>query len=148
MSLHRLTSVTIGVPNVAETAAYYQAFGLTEVAPGRLATTDGGEQLILVERARRELVALGVGVDDPDDLDRVASQLGRLDVSIAERSPTALVADEPVNDFRVTVEVAARLFQPPAELAAMNGPGRNERLNAVPVHEREVMIRVVFVVLE
>ena len=62
MSLHRLTSVTIGVPNVAETAAYYQAFGLTEVAPGRLATTDGGEQLILVERARRELVALGVGV--------------------------------------------------------------------------------------
>ena len=68
MSLHRLTSVTIGVPNVAETAAYYQAFGLTEVAPGRLATTDGGEQLILVERARRELVALGVGVDDPGDL--------------------------------------------------------------------------------
>ena len=42
MSLHRLTSVTIGVPNVAETAAYYQAFGLSEVAPGRLATTDGG----------------------------------------------------------------------------------------------------------
>ena len=69
MSLHRLTSVTIGVPNVAETAAYYQAFGLTEVAPGRLATTDGGEQLILVESPRRRLVALGVGVDDPDDLE-------------------------------------------------------------------------------
>ena len=60
MSLHRLKSVTIGVPNVAETAAYYQAFGLTETAPGRLATTDGGEQLILVESAQRRLVALGV----------------------------------------------------------------------------------------
>ena len=29
MALHRLTSVTIGVPNVAETAAYYTEFGLT-----------------------------------------------------------------------------------------------------------------------
>src|SRR6202011_3281249 len=32
MALHRLTSVTIGVPNVAETAAYYEEFGLTRLA--------------------------------------------------------------------------------------------------------------------
>jgi len=31
MALHRLTSVTIGVPNVAETAAYYEEFGLTRL---------------------------------------------------------------------------------------------------------------------
>jgi hypothetical protein len=29
MTLHRLTSVCIGVPNVAETAACYEEFGLT-----------------------------------------------------------------------------------------------------------------------
>ena len=29
MSLHSLLSVTIGVPNVEETAAYYAEFGLT-----------------------------------------------------------------------------------------------------------------------
>src|SRR5258708_1074253 len=29
MALHRLTTITIGVPNVAETAAYYTEFGLT-----------------------------------------------------------------------------------------------------------------------
>ncbi|TMC98694.1 MAG: dioxygenase, partial [Chloroflexi bacterium] len=29
MSLHRLTSITVGVPNVEETAAYYADFGLT-----------------------------------------------------------------------------------------------------------------------
>jgi hypothetical protein len=29
MSLHGLLSVTIGVPNVHETAAYYDGFGLT-----------------------------------------------------------------------------------------------------------------------
>jgi len=48
MSLHRLTSITLGVPNVAETAYYYESFGLTPVgdaAAPRFATQDGGEQL-------------------------------------------------------------------------------------------------------
>ena len=30
MALHRLTRITIGVPNVEETAGYYGEFGLTE----------------------------------------------------------------------------------------------------------------------
>ena len=34
MALHRLTRITIGVPNVEETAGYYTEFGLTE-APAR-----------------------------------------------------------------------------------------------------------------
>jgi hypothetical protein len=34
MSLHGLLSVTIGVPNVEETAAYYAEFGLTAQAGG------------------------------------------------------------------------------------------------------------------
>lgn len=33
MPLHRLTRVTIGVPNLAETAAYYEDFGLTPAGP-------------------------------------------------------------------------------------------------------------------
>jgi catechol 2,3-dioxygenase-like lactoylglutathione lyase family enzyme len=50
MSLHRLTSITVGVPNVEETAAYYADFGLrpTTTSPDgtvRFATRDGGEQL-------------------------------------------------------------------------------------------------------
>ena len=48
MALHRLTSITIGVPNVAPTAAYYEEFGLTPSGAGRFATRDGGEQLVLV----------------------------------------------------------------------------------------------------
>ena len=32
MTLHRLASVTIGVPNVDETARYYTDFGLTRSA--------------------------------------------------------------------------------------------------------------------
>ena len=38
MPLHRLTRITIGVPNLAQTAAYYADFGLTPAGPlaGRL----------------------------------------------------------------------------------------------------------------
>ena len=55
MSLHRLTTITIGVPNVAETAQYYAEFGLSREPAGAAAgetaqavgfsTGDGGVQL-------------------------------------------------------------------------------------------------------
>ena len=34
MSLHRINSVTIGVPDVEKTSEFYRDFGITEVAPG------------------------------------------------------------------------------------------------------------------
>jgi len=48
MSLHRLTSVTMGVPNVEETISYYSEFGLTHTGSGVFRTGDGGEQLRIV----------------------------------------------------------------------------------------------------
>jgi catechol 2,3-dioxygenase-like lactoylglutathione lyase family enzyme len=42
MALHRLTSITIGVPNVDEACAFYRDFGLQETAPGRFSTEAGG----------------------------------------------------------------------------------------------------------
>jgi hypothetical protein len=48
MALHGLRSVTIGVPNMAETAAYYAEFGLSPDGDGWFKTTDGGRQLRLV----------------------------------------------------------------------------------------------------
>jgi hypothetical protein len=47
MALHRLTQVTVGVPNVDETAQYYAEFGLTPdssstVATRRFTTPAGG----------------------------------------------------------------------------------------------------------
>jgi len=73
MSLHRLTSITVGVPNVEETAAYYADFGLrpTGTSPDgavRFATRDGGEQLEIVPASRRKLVRIGIGIEDADDL--------------------------------------------------------------------------------
>src|ERR1700722_10808377 len=73
MSLHGLLSVTIGVPNVEETAAYYADFGLTPQGDGWFSTRDAGRQLRLVPAPTRRLVALRVGVDDADDLARAAA---------------------------------------------------------------------------
>ena len=47
MSLHGLTSITLGVPDVDAVASYYEDFGLHRVGerPGRglvFATADGG----------------------------------------------------------------------------------------------------------
>ena len=58
MGLHGLLSVTIGVPNVTETAAYYTEFGLTPEDDNWFSTTDAGRQLHLVPapvRCLREL---------------------------------------------------------------------------------------------
>ena len=122
MALHRLTSITIGVPDVARTAAYYEEFGLTPTGEGRYATVDGGEQLQLVPSPRRRLFELGIGVDDPDDLGRVAGSLARLGVSV-ERAPAALTAVDPGTGVRVAVRVAERIRQASTPPLLANAPG-------------------------
>src|SRR6201982_890087 len=73
VSLHGLTSMTLGVPDVEAVASYYEDFGLRRVGNRRgrglvLATADGGEQLALRPAERRRLLEIGVGGDDPHDL--------------------------------------------------------------------------------
>src|SRR5882757_9511367 len=76
MGLHALTSITLGVPNVSETARYYEEFGLT-LTPGKdgqqrvLGTTDGGQQMTIVHAPQRRLLEMTIGADDQDDLNRI-----------------------------------------------------------------------------
>jgi catechol 2,3-dioxygenase-like lactoylglutathione lyase family enzyme len=128
MSLHRLSSLTIGVPDVATVAGYYADFGLEQVAPGRFATVDGGEQLRLEYAPSRRLLALEIGVDDVEDLDRVARSLDRFGVP-TQRSADSLSAVEPVIGVQVTLRVAPHLIQPPTPATPYNGPGRADRPN-------------------
>ncbi len=145
MSLHRLTSVTMGVPNVAETVGYYTEFGLQPEGDGWFATQDGGRQLRVVPAATRRLVELHIGVDDPDDLARVAASLARLGVA-AESTPAGLSAVEKATGVRATLEVADRLVQSPVPATPYNGPGRIDRhddrapgiLRAGPVRPRKL----------
>jgi len=128
MPLHRLTSITIGVPDVDAARVFYRDFGLAEREPGRFGTAAGGEQLRLMTAPRRNLLELGIGVDDPEDLGRIAARLERLGVAV-EREARALRVTEPVTGIKIVVEMAERIVQPAEPARAMNGPGRTERSN-------------------
>jgi len=153
MALHRLTTITIGVPNVDATAAYYSDFGLTpraeetfsiydaelpatNGAPHRFSTADGGEQLRIVPSSRRRVLELGVGADHPDDLARVTVNLTKLGVTI-DRGEGYVAATDPGTEVTVRVELAARLDQDPKPAAAANGPGRNDRVG----HRADAVLR-------
>ncbi|GAA3207596.1 VOC family protein [Dactylosporangium siamense] len=126
MSLHRLTQIVMGVPNVEETAAYYADFGLAQAGGNTFATVDGGEQLRIVRSDHRRLLQLGVGADNPDDLDRVAASMTALDVAF-ERTPTGVRAIDPGTQVTVHVEIAARYDQAPTPAPAYNTPGVDAR---------------------
>ena len=134
MSLHRLTDITLGVPNVAETIEYYTTFGLipqpsTDPAEHWFGTVDGGaRQLRIVEAPIRKLISVGVGADDPDDLGRIAALLEDLDAS------TRIVGDqlhtiEPITGLAVTVAVSPHLQQKPFVAPPTNAPGNISRPN-------------------
>jgi hypothetical protein len=118
----------MGVPSVAEAAAYYAQFGLVPAADGRavFASTHGGEQLELVTAPRRRLVEFRLGADDPDDIGRIAASLRRCDHPV-ERAENHLVTREPASQVRAVVEVLPRLVQPRQEPTPYNGVGRVER---------------------
>jgi catechol 2,3-dioxygenase-like lactoylglutathione lyase family enzyme len=141
MSLHGLLSATIGVPNAAETAAYYTDFGLEPAADGWLSSRDAGRQLRIVNAPTRRLVELRVGADDADDLGRAAANLARLGAAHG-RHGASLAAVEPVTGTRVVLDVAPRLRQDPVAAAVYNGPGRPDRLgNRAPGFMRRDRVR-------
>ena len=145
MGLHGLASVTIGVPNLEATTAYYTDFGLTPGQPGWLRTTDGGDQLRLVSRPFRQLVELVVRAADHDDLRRAAAALGQLGIS-SVLTGDELVSTEPVIGTRVVMRVSPPVDQQAVPAVSYNGPGRTERagrrapgiLRAEPVRPRRL----------
>jgi hypothetical protein len=88
--LHRLTQITMGVPNVEQT--------------------------------------LGIGVDDPDELDRVAVTLASIGIR-AERAGDCVTAADPGTEVTVRVEIAPRVAQQPTPAPSYNAPGVNVRTN-------------------
>jgi len=129
MSLHRLRSITIGVPSVEAVRGFYRDFGLEETSPGRFETADGGEQLRLAEAPRRALLALAIGVDDTDDLGRVAGSLAKLGVTV-ERDPRSLRAVDAVTGIGVELVIEPRVAQKPPARIVTNLPGDAVRIDA------------------
>jgi catechol 2,3-dioxygenase-like lactoylglutathione lyase family enzyme len=129
MALHRLTSVTVGVPDVDAAAAFYREFGLDDLGQGRFATTDGGEQLRLVSAERRGLEELGLGADDPDDLARIVRSLAAIGIT-ASRSGESVRVIDPTTGTAINVTVAPRVGLTPSSAPVFNAPGRIERSGA------------------
>jgi catechol 2,3-dioxygenase-like lactoylglutathione lyase family enzyme len=128
MALHGLRSITIGVPNVGDTADYYAEFGLCPDGDGWLSTSDGGRQLRIVHAPTRRLTDVRVAADDQDDIDRIAASLTRLGVPVS-RTAGGIAAVEPVTAMVVGVEIAPRFRPRPAAASTYNAPGRIERAN-------------------
>ena len=129
MALHRLSSITIGVPNVAETVGYYEDFGLSKSSSGGLATVDGGDQLFIRHSQIRRLERIEIETDDADDLARIASRLDRLGVTSTLSGDTLVALDEP-SGVTAAIVVAPRLDQPKVDEIHYNTPGNPVRKNA------------------
>ncbi|MFC6880805.1 MULTISPECIES: VOC family protein [Actinomadura] len=127
MALHRLSSVTMGVPDPAATASYYTEFGLAPDGDGWFATRDGGRQLRIVHAPTRRLVEVRIGVDDPDDLTAAAYRLSRFGIDASVSPGASLTAVEIATGVRAVLQVEPRLVQPPVPPTPYNGPGRVER---------------------
>src|SRR5690349_17770454 len=95
MALHGLNALTIGVPNVTDTCAYYADFGLEPLGGGRFATVDGGEQFTVAHAPTRRVLDITVAADDLDDIARIEAQLRRHDY-LCERGPDSVTSVEPV----------------------------------------------------
>ncbi|WP_088318556.1 VOC family protein [Kineosporia sp. R_H_3] len=128
MSLHRVSSFTYAVPNVAEVIAYYTEFGLTDNGDGSLSTVDGGRQLYVEQGPYRRVSGVTLGADDPDDLGRIAASLAKLGFDHTLDGDRLVTAD-PVMRTRVEIAVEPRVVQHETERAPVNAPGRTERVN-------------------
>jgi catechol 2,3-dioxygenase-like lactoylglutathione lyase family enzyme len=126
VSLHRLSAITIGVPDVGATRDYYADFGLAPGDGGWLSTRDGGRQLRVVPAPTRRLIELVVGADDEDDLGAVAARLRALGADVL-RDTDSVTATEPVAGVRAVVRITPRLDQDREPPTPYNGPGRIER---------------------
>ena len=139
MTLHRLASITIGVPNVEETSRYYAEFGLTRNGVC-FSTVDGGEQLCMVESPTRRLIELSIGADNHEDLDPIEYQLAALGVT-CRRDPACATAVEIHTGVRAVVKILPRVTQDPTVIGPYNAPGSSDRLNdRAPAILREASI--------
>jgi len=131
MAVHRLTSITLGVPDVAASTSFFDSFGLHDDGDGWLSTADGGRQLELVDTPVRGLRRLGVGVESPDDLVRIAAAAERLHAgSVSAHGDDHLHLAEPVTGLLIDVSIAEPLAAAVTSSTPTNAPGHIDRHDA------------------
>jgi catechol 2,3-dioxygenase-like lactoylglutathione lyase family enzyme len=143
MSLHRLTDITLGVPDIAATVEFYTQFGLlpepsTDQGEYWFGTVDGGpRQLRLVHAPVRRLLSLGIGADDVDDLGRISASLQRFGVA-SRIEGEQIKTSEPVTGLDVTVSVAPPVPPKPAPEPQVPNERAPALLRTDPVRPRKL----------
>ncbi len=134
MALHRLDSITLGVPDLEATGEFYVDFGLQPSADGTsFSTVDAGEQLHLRRTPIRRLLRASFACDDADDVLAAKSRLDRLGVACHVHVPSGptgaeAIAVEPGTGVEIELRVAARTVQQATPASLYNGPGRFDRV--------------------
>lgn len=129
MPLHGLAEITLGVPNVKDTRAFYCDFGLTESTSGTFATLDGGDQLRVTARPFRQLVEFVVAADDPDDVERIRRAATAKGMPVTDHDDGGISIVEPIAGIRARVSVRRRITVTPYESPGTNTPGHTARSN-------------------
>jgi len=109
MPLHRLTSITHRRPDADAARVFYRDFGSPSASPGA-SPPPRARATPPDDRAAAEPARAGHGVDDPEDLGRIAARLERL----AWRGARGASAprDRAVTGIKIVVEMAERIVQP------------------------------------
>jgi catechol 2,3-dioxygenase-like lactoylglutathione lyase family enzyme len=135
VSLHRLLGIRVGVPRPQELAGFYGEMGLAVDGGGRVASPDGGEQVIVEEAPFRQLLGVSVGAGDERDLDAVTARVEALGITVDRSESGTVAAIDPTTHVRFSVAVAEPLTQTSTPVVVDNRPGavvrRNERATAV-----------------
>ncbi|MEZ5376125.1 MAG: VOC family protein [Acidimicrobiales bacterium] len=126
MSLHGLESVTIGVPNVDQVGAFYTQFGLSDQGGGSFATTDGGNQLQLVDQPYRRLVNAVIRAEDTDDIARIRAAAEKVGLETSGTDEQIAVVD-PIAGARFEVKILPRLIETERAPLEFNSPGHTPR---------------------
>jgi catechol 2,3-dioxygenase-like lactoylglutathione lyase family enzyme len=130
MSLHRLLSMRVGVPDPEGLGAFYGELGLAHDGSAGFAGTDAGTQLVVDHHAFRRLLEVRIGATDEATLAAIATRLGERGLPPRLTDGTLTVID-PATQVTFRVEVAAPFEQQPVGAAAAeNRPGINIRRNA------------------
>ena len=122
MALHRLTTLLLGVTRFDDSREWYRQFGLEEGAPGELSTRDGGVQLVLEDSSYRGIRQIGVGVDDPDDLAKIAASLHSADMGVDVEHRDTLRFRDPIDGVPYEFSVAPRYHADPVKVPPVNTP--------------------------
>jgi catechol 2,3-dioxygenase-like lactoylglutathione lyase family enzyme len=127
MAMQGLAEITVGVPNVDETRAFYTEFGLSESSSGVFATADGGDQLRVVPRPYRQLVEFVMSVSDSEEIAKIDANASRAGLAVISHEDGSISVREPVVGIGARVAVREPVQCEPYESPLMNTPGNVAR---------------------